>query len=91
MKFKKYKYNLTDLGLWRNVIPKGTLKTRFEPSPARMSAWKIIKLHSGFEPKTPASVISTLSLVGLSKPDNYSSLKVVHVKILVDGTNLPIQ
>ncbi len=59
---QKIYINLTDLGLWRNLIPKGTLKTRFEPSSIRMSAWKNIKLHSRFEPKNPASVISILSL-----------------------------
>jgi hypothetical protein len=35
---QKQKYNSTDLGLWKNVIPKGTMKTIFEPSLPRMSA-----------------------------------------------------
>jgi hypothetical protein len=43
-------------------VPKGTTKIRFEPSLPRMSEWKNIKLHPGFQHETPASVTSILSL-----------------------------
>jgi hypothetical protein len=36
-------------------VPKGTVKTRFEPSLPRMKKYYIS--HSGFEPWTPASEI----------------------------------
>ncbi len=44
-------------------VPKGTMKTRFEPSLPRMSARKNSKLHTqNSNPEPPASVISNLTL-----------------------------
>jgi hypothetical protein len=71
-------------------VLKGTMKTRFEPSLPRKSAWKNDKnLHPGFEPRTPATDVSILTLDHQCKI--HSLHKAVYLKILVEGTNLPNQ
>ncbi len=45
------------------IIPKGIMKTRFEPGHPRMSLWKSSKItHLGFEPWPPVSPTSILLL-----------------------------
>jgi hypothetical protein len=70
--------------------PKGTMKTRFEPCLPRMSACKIINFSPRIRTRDPCNSDEYVD-IGPSKPDIYTSHKVVYVKIPVEGTNLPNQ
>jgi hypothetical protein len=66
------------------------MKTRFEPIPLRCQHEKILKFTPRIRTQDPGNRCKYFD-IGPQKTDIWRPYKAVHVKIPVEGTNLPNQ